>query len=97
MSELDALTIDEARRRLRARQVTATELAQAALERIERTEPALHAFITPTPELALAQARAADERLAAGDAPALCGIPVAIKDVILTKGVRTTAGSKILE
>jgi len=97
MSELDALTIDEARRRLRARQVTATELAQAALERIERTEPALHAFITPTPELALAQARAADERLAAGDAPALCGIPLAIKDVILTKGVRTTAGSKILE
>jgi aspartyl-tRNA(Asn)/glutamyl-tRNA(Gln) amidotransferase subunit A len=74
MSELDALTIDEARRRLRARQLTATELTQAVLARIERTEPALHAFITPTPELALAQARAADERPRRRRRPALCGI-----------------------
>ena len=96
MSALTDLTIDEAGRRLRAGELSSTELTRAALERIERTEPALHAFITVTPELALAQARAADARLAAGSAPALCGIPLAIKDVILTKGVRTTAGSQIL-
>ena len=96
MSALTDLTIDEAQRRLRARELTSTELTRAVLERIERGEPALHSFITVTPELALAQARAADVRLAAGDAPALCGIPLAIKDIILTKGVRTTAGSKIL-
>ncbi len=96
MSALTDLTIDEAQRRLRARELTSTEITRAALDRIERTEPALHSFITVTPEHALAQARQADARLAAGDAPALCGIPLAIKDIILTKGVRTTAGSKIL-
>jgi aspartyl-tRNA(Asn)/glutamyl-tRNA(Gln) amidotransferase subunit A len=97
MSDLTDLTIDEARRRLHAGALTSTELTRAAIERIEQTEPGLHSFITLTPELALEQAAAADARLAGGDAPALCGIPLAIKDVILTAGVRTTAGSKILE
>ena len=97
MTDLHDLTIDEAHARLRARQISSTELTRAVLARIERTEPALHSYITVTPELALEQARRADDRLAAGEAVGpLCGIPLAIKDIICTKGVRTTAGSRIL-
>jgi aspartyl-tRNA(Asn)/glutamyl-tRNA(Gln) amidotransferase subunit A len=97
MSALTDLTIDDARRRLHAGELTSSELTRAVLDHIERSEPALHSFITVTADQALEQARDADARLDAGDAPALCGIPLAIKDIILTEGVRTTAGSKILE
>ena len=96
--ELLDLTIDGAGARLRDRSLTSEELTAAVLARIEATEPALHSFITVTPELALEQARASDRRLAKGEALGpLDGVPIAIKDIINTKGVRTTAGSRILE
>ena len=97
MAELYRLTIDEACAALRQRRLSSVELTEAVLARVDATEPQLHSLITRSADVALAQARAADERLARGDAPALCGIPVVIKDVILTQGTRSTAGSRILE
>jgi len=96
MPELHRLTIDEACAGLRKRNFSSLELTRAILERIEATEPEIRAFLTVAGDLALDQARAGDERLAGGDAPPLCGIPVTIKDVILTRGLRSTAASKIL-
>ncbi len=58
---------------------------------------ALNAFVHKTPEIALAQARAADQRLKAGEAPSLCGIPLGIKDLFCTKGVPSQAASNILK
>lgn len=91
--------IRELGRRLREREISAVELAQAALARIEAVDPAVGAFLRVTPELAMEAAVAADRTLATdpGGAAALCGIPVAYKDLICTKGVETTAASRILE
>ncbi len=96
-SELNKLTIAEAQRLLRSREISARELARACLERIAAADPELNAFITVCEPEALKQADDADRRIAAGDAPAACGIPLAIKDNHATKGVRTTCASKILE
>ena len=97
MSEgLNRLTIAEARRLLSARKISARELARACLDRIAALEPSLNAFVTVCEREALEQADAADRRLAAGAAPALCGIPLAIKDIFATCGVRTTCASRIL-
>jgi aspartyl-tRNA(Asn)/glutamyl-tRNA(Gln) amidotransferase subunit A len=98
MAPLWELTIHEAAELLRRREISAVELTRAHLERIEALDKTLHAFITLTPDLALQQAEAADRRFAAGEAVSpLTGIPLAIKDVICTNGVRTTCGSHILE
>ena len=92
------MTIGEVAGRLRRRRVSSTELTAAALARIERLNPSLNAFITVTAELAMTRAREADAELAAGrDRGPLHGIPVAVKDLFWTRGVRTTAGSRIFE
>jgi len=93
---LTDLTIAEARDGLRARKFSAVDLTMAHLHAIEALNPRLNAFITVSHSQALDQARAADAALAAGDTRALTGIPLAIKDLFCTAGVRTTAGSKIL-
>src|SRR5260370_17669657 len=96
-SDLNKLTIDEASANLRSREISATQLTRDCLDRIAAAEPKLHAFITVNEKEALEQARAADARLSAGNAPAMCGIPLGIKDIYATKGVRTTCASRILE
>jgi aspartyl-tRNA(Asn)/glutamyl-tRNA(Gln) amidotransferase subunit A len=95
--DLNRLTIAEARDLLRRREISARELTRACLDQIALVDPKLNAFITVCAREAHEQADAADARLAAGDAPPLCGIPLAIKDIYATRGVRTTAASKILE
>ncbi len=101
--DLYRLTAHEARDLLRRGEITATELTEAVLQRIEDVEGRVKAYITLTPEVALAQAAEADKRLEAArkegtveDLPPLLGIPLAVKDVISTAGIRTTCASRIL-
>ncbi|HCX84391.1 MAG TPA: Asp-tRNA(Asn)/Glu-tRNA(Gln) amidotransferase GatCAB subunit A, partial [Micrococcales bacterium] len=83
---------------LRAGEVSAVEVATAHLDRIADVDPAVHAFLHVDGEDTLAQARAVDARRAAGeDLPELAGVPIAVKDVVVTRGTPTTAGSRILE
>ena len=94
---LTDLTIAEAREKLRAREFSAVDLTMAHLHAIEVLNPRLNAFITVSHSQAVDQAREADAALARGDARALTGIPLAIKDLFCTAGVRTPAASRILE
>ena len=91
------LTITEALKKLNSREISATELARAHLARIEKYNPELNAYITVTAERALADAHATDERIKNGNAQPLDGIPIAMKDLFATRGIRTTAASRMLE
>ena len=96
MSELTALTIANARDGLKQKKFSAAELADAHLAAIEKAR-SLNAYVLETPERANAMAKAADARIAKGHAGPLEGIPLAIKDMFCTQGVRTTACSHILD
>jgi len=88
-------TIRELGTRYRKRELSPVEVTRALLARIEKLDPALHAFVTLTPDRALADARAAEDALRRGDERPLLGIPVGHKDIYLTKGIRTTGGSAL--
>jgi aspartyl-tRNA(Asn)/glutamyl-tRNA(Gln) amidotransferase subunit A len=96
VSELNELTLAEARDGLKAKRFSARELTQVHIAAVEKAR-ALNAFILETPERALAQAEVSDRKIAAGEARPLEGLPLGIKDLFCTHGVTTTAGSKILE
>ncbi len=94
---LTDLTLWEAAALLHKGEITSVELTEAAFDRITAIDNDVKAFLTLTPELALEQARTADERLARGERAPLLGVPIAIKDVLCVKGVPCTCGSRILE
>ncbi len=96
MSKLVSLTMAEARKGLAAKDFTAVELVDAHIRQAEAARP-LNAFVTETFEAARAQAAASDQRLAKGQAGAMEGLPIGMKDLFCTEGVRTTACSKILD
>jgi len=96
--DLTGLTIGEIRERLTRREISAEELVRAHFARIETRDKEVRAYLHLSPERALEQARKIDAKVAAGEPlPPLAGVPVAVKDVILTRGIRNTCASKILE
>ena len=96
MAELTSLTLKDALEGLKTRRFSAEEITRAHSEAIEAARP-LNAYVMETPDKAIAMARASDERIARGEAGPLEGAPLGIKDLYCTEGVRTTAGSRILE
>lgn len=101
MSDLDnlpSLTIESVRDGLKSKKFSATELAKAALAFAQKENPKTNAFLTFSPDRALRTAARVDDEIARGlDLPPLAGVPLGVKDVIVTKGLRTTCGSRILE
>ena len=96
MTELSSLTLAEARDALKARKISAVELTRAHLAAMEKAR-ALNAYIVETPDKALAMAGASDARIARGEAGALEGLPIGVKDLYATEGVHTQACSHILD
>lgn len=96
MTDLNTLTLADARDALRRGDTTSKELTEACLKAIDGAG-ALNAFVHHTPEIALERAVEADKRIAAGDAPDMCGLPIGIKDLFCTEGVPSQAASRILE
>lgn len=96
-SDICYLSAVELRERYRARTLSPVEVAEAVLARIERLEPQLNAFVTVTPERALEGARLAEQAYARGDAPPLAGIPTSIKDLTMTRGIRSTRDSLLMK
>jgi len=97
LPELYNLTIAEAHSLLTKREVTSQELTRAVLERIESIDNRVRAYVTVIADAAMADAAAADQRIASGNAGPITGIPWCVKDVLATKGVRTTCSSRMLE
>jgi len=95
--ELCQLTAYQLHEMLMRKEVTSREITESVLKRIAKVEDRIHAFITLTPDVARQQAALADARIQKGETTPLTGIPLAIKDLICTQGVRTTCGSHILE
>jgi aspartyl-tRNA(Asn)/glutamyl-tRNA(Gln) amidotransferase subunit A len=97
-SGVASLTVDQVREGLAAREFSAVELAQSALDFAKAENPKTNAYLHFSPERAIAAAELVDRKLQAGEpAGPLAGVPIAVKDVIVTKGVRTTCGSRLLE
>ena len=95
--KLYELTIQDAHRLLRKKEISSQDLTRAILDRINAVDEAVGAYITVDNEMAMAQAKIADKAISDGIIRPLTGIPIALKDLICTKGLRTTCGSKILE
>src|SRR5215468_1882476 len=94
--EIAYTTIRALSARYRKRELSPVEVTRTLLGRIEQLDPTLHAFVTLTADRALADARAAEQALARGDARPLLGVPIGHKDIYLTRGIRTTGGSALL-
>ena len=95
--QLTDLGISALQEKLRSKEISSVELTRTYLERIAATDESINAFISVCADEALAEAARADQDLAAGKTATLTGIPVALKDILLTEGLRTTCASKILD
>src|SRR5579864_207137 len=97
VAEIASLTIEQVQDGLRKKQFSAEELARSTLEFAKAENARTNAYLTFSPERALTAAQRVDAAIARGDDPgALAGVPIAVKDVIITKGLRTTCGSRLL-